>query len=181
MITLLYKKKGEKEDLKKWRPISLLNVDYKILAKAMANCLKKLIEKIVNPYQTCGIPGRQIADSLTLVQDTIEYVKSQKVPTALVSLDQKKNFDHVSHKFMDRTLRTLGLGVFFCDVVTAMYRDTSSTALVNGWKTDPLPVLNHLVVGKKETSTLGFRKMIHSLLRDYAALDGSDDDSDDDT
>ncbi|KAJ1112558.1 hypothetical protein NDU88_000820 [Pleurodeles waltl] len=40
---------------------------------------------------------------------------------------------------------------------------------------------NRLVVGKKETSTLGCRKMIHSLLRDYAALDGSDDDSDDET
>ncbi|KAJ1144822.1 hypothetical protein NDU88_011116 [Pleurodeles waltl] len=41
-----------------------------------------------------------------------------------------------------------------------------------------LPVLqNHLVVGKKETSTLGCRKMIHSLLHDYTAMDGSDDDS----
>ncbi|KAJ1190251.1 hypothetical protein NDU88_006989 [Pleurodeles waltl] len=45
---------------------------------------------------------------------------------------------------------------------------------------ETLPVLqNRLVVGKKETSTLGCQKMIHSLMRDYAALDGSDDDSDD--
>ncbi|KAJ1214462.1 hypothetical protein NDU88_002081 [Pleurodeles waltl] len=43
---------------------------------------------------------------------------------------------------MDRTLRALGLGDFFCDVVSAMYRDTSSTALVNGWRTDPFPVLS---------------------------------------
>ncbi|KAJ1151257.1 hypothetical protein NDU88_004041 [Pleurodeles waltl] len=76
MIPLLYKQKGEKEDLKNWRPISLLNVDYKLLAKAMANRLKKVIEKIVHPDQTCGIPGRQIVDSLALVRDTIEYVKS---------------------------------------------------------------------------------------------------------
>ncbi|KAJ1185214.1 hypothetical protein NDU88_002008 [Pleurodeles waltl] len=40
---------------------------------------------------------------------------------------------------------------------------------------------NRLLVGKKETSILGCQKMIHSLLRDYAALDGSDDDSDDET
>ncbi|KAJ1167443.1 hypothetical protein NDU88_007834 [Pleurodeles waltl] len=93
MITLLYKQKGEKEDLKNVRPISLVSVDYKLLAKAMANCLKKVIEKIVHPDQTCGIPDRQIADSLALVRDTIEYVKSRKVPTALVSLDQEKAFD----------------------------------------------------------------------------------------
>ncbi|KAJ1149807.1 hypothetical protein NDU88_002612 [Pleurodeles waltl] len=139
-ITLLYKQKGEKEDLKNWRPISLLNVDYKLLAKAMANRLKKVIEKIVHPDQTCGIPGQQITDSLA--RDTIEYVKSQKVQTPVVSLDQEKAFDRVSHEFMDRTLSALGLGDFFCDVVTAMYRNTSSTALVNGWKTDPFPVLS---------------------------------------
>ncbi|KAJ1149824.1 hypothetical protein NDU88_002628 [Pleurodeles waltl] len=40
---------------------------------------------------------------------------------------------------------------------------------------------NRLVVEKKETSTPVCRKMIHSLLRDYAALDGSDNDSDDET
>ncbi|KAJ1169290.1 hypothetical protein NDU88_001183 [Pleurodeles waltl] len=85
---------------------------------------------------------RAIADSLSLVRDTIEYVKSRKDLTALVSLDQEKAFDRVSHEFMDQTLRALGLGDFFCDVVTAMYRDTSSTALVNGWKTDPFPVLS---------------------------------------
>ncbi|KAJ1129551.1 hypothetical protein NDU88_007919 [Pleurodeles waltl] len=137
MITLLCKQKGEKEKLKNWRPISLLNVDYKILAKAMANRLKKVIAKTVHPDQTCGIPGRQIADSLALVWDTIECVKSQKVQAALVSLEQEKAFDHVSHDFMDWTLRALG--DFFCDVVTTMYRDTSSTALVNGWKPYPIP------------------------------------------
>ncbi|KAJ1167571.1 hypothetical protein NDU88_007960 [Pleurodeles waltl] len=123
MITLLYKQKGEKEDLRNWRPISFLNVDYKLLAKAIANRLKKVIKKIVHPDQTCGILGRQIADSLALVRDTIEYVKSRKVPMALVSLDQEKAFDRVSHEFMDRTLRALGLGDFFHDVVTAMSKD----------------------------------------------------------
>ncbi|KAJ1110724.1 hypothetical protein NDU88_008072 [Pleurodeles waltl] len=77
MITLLYKQKGEKEDLKNCRAISFLNVDYKLLAKAMANRLKKVIEKIVHPDETCEIPGQQIADSLALVRDTIEYIKSQ--------------------------------------------------------------------------------------------------------
>ncbi|KAJ1167446.1 hypothetical protein NDU88_007837 [Pleurodeles waltl] len=70
----------------------------------------------------------------------IEYVKSRKVPTALVSLDQEKAFDRVFHEFMDRTLRALG-------VVTAMYRDTSSTALISGWKTDPFPVLSGVKQG----------------------------------
>ncbi|KAJ1095907.1 hypothetical protein NDU88_001057 [Pleurodeles waltl] len=76
MIMLLYKQKGMKEDLKNWRPILLLNVDYKILVKAMANRPKKEIAKIIPPDQSCGILGRQITDSPALVRDTIEYVKS---------------------------------------------------------------------------------------------------------
>ncbi|KAJ1167416.1 hypothetical protein NDU88_007807 [Pleurodeles waltl] len=47
---------------------------------------------------------------------------------------------------MDPTLRALGLGDYFCEVVTAMDRDTSSTALVNGWRTDPFPVLSTLTL-----------------------------------
>ncbi|KAJ1149772.1 hypothetical protein NDU88_002577 [Pleurodeles waltl] len=108
----------------------------------MANRLKKVKEKIVHPDQTCGIPGRQIADSLALVRDTIEYVKSRKIPTALVSLDEEKAFDHASHEFMDQTLRALEPGDDLSDMLTAMYSDIFSTALVNGWKTDPFPVLS---------------------------------------
>ncbi|KAJ1182770.1 hypothetical protein NDU88_007951 [Pleurodeles waltl] len=74
IITLLYKQKGEKEDLKNWRPIFVLNVDYRILGEAMANRLKKVIAKIVHPDPTCGIPGRQIADSLALVRDMIQHL-----------------------------------------------------------------------------------------------------------
>ncbi|KAJ1169977.1 hypothetical protein NDU88_001858 [Pleurodeles waltl] len=64
----------------------------------------------------------EFADSLALVQYRIEYVKSRKVQVALVSLDQEKVFDHVSHEFMERTIRALGLGDLFCDVVTNPFR-----------------------------------------------------------
>ncbi|KAJ1169757.1 hypothetical protein NDU88_001648 [Pleurodeles waltl] len=90
---------------------------------------------------------------MALVRDTIEYIKSRKVQAALVSLDQEKAFNCFSHEFMDQTLRALGLCDFFAT--------------------------NRLVVGTKEASTLACRKMILSLLRDYAALDGLDDNSND--
>ena len=142
MITILYKRKGERSDLKHWRPISLLNVDYKILAKVLANRLKSVIGQIIHPDQTCGIPGRRIADSLALVRDTVQYIQDRRVHAALVSLDQEKAFDRVSHEFMCRTLRRLGLGELFCSYVNVMYKDICSLVLVNGWKTDPFEVLS---------------------------------------
>lgn len=142
MITILYKRKGERSDLKNWRPISLLNVDYKILAKVLANRLKSVIGQIIHPDQTCGIPGRRIADSLALVRDTVQYIHGRHVHAALVSLDQEKAFDRVSHEFMCRALRRFGLGEMFCSYVNVMYTDISSLVLVNGWKTDPFPILS---------------------------------------
>ncbi|KAJ1080742.1 hypothetical protein NDU88_000936 [Pleurodeles waltl] len=104
MITLLYKHKGERCDLKNWRPISLLNVDYKILAKTMVNRLKGAMGELVHPDQTCGVPGRRIADSLALIRDTIQYITDRNIHVAMVCLDQEKAFDRVSHEFMEKLL-----------------------------------------------------------------------------
>ncbi|KAJ1164408.1 hypothetical protein NDU88_004847 [Pleurodeles waltl] len=91
MIALLYKHKGERCDLKKWRPISLLNVDYKILAKTMVNRLKGAMGEIVHPDQTCGLPGRRVADSLALIRDTIQYITDRNICAELLAEYIRKN------------------------------------------------------------------------------------------
>ena len=59
IITLLYKK-GDRTSLKNWRPISLLNIDYKIAAKALAIRLSKVIGSIINEDQSGYLKGQQI-------------------------------------------------------------------------------------------------------------------------
>lgn len=75
VITLIYKKKGDKKLLEYWRPISLNNVDYKIIARVMANRLKLVLPNIVSESQTCCITGRDIADTLVSVRDIIDLVE----------------------------------------------------------------------------------------------------------
>lgn len=62
-ISLLYKK-GEREDLANWRPITLLNSDYKILAKAITLRLGVVMEMVVHPDQTRGVRGRSASLNL---------------------------------------------------------------------------------------------------------------------
>ena len=54
LITLLFKK-GDRLDPKNWRPISLLNSDYKILARILAGRLSKVLQLLIHPDQSCGV------------------------------------------------------------------------------------------------------------------------------
>ncbi|KAJ4429879.1 hypothetical protein ANN_22083 [Periplaneta americana] len=71
-----------------FRPISLLNTDYKLLMKVMVNCLKEVLPDIIQIGQTCGIPGRNIFQNLATVRNAImHYHIHPNEQAALISLD----------------------------------------------------------------------------------------------
>ena len=51
------------------RPITLLNVDYKLISKVLTNRLKKVMPDIICPFQTCGVPGRSIHENVQIMRD----------------------------------------------------------------------------------------------------------------
>ena len=110
ILTLAFKGKDDanKNDqlfLKNWRPISLLSVDYKIGAKALANRLQKLLHYVISPDQTCNVPGRSILDNLYLIRDSYEYIFQKQFPITMISLDQEKVFDHINWEFLDKVMQ----------------------------------------------------------------------------
>ena len=72
---LIPKGTNDKRELKNWRPISLLNVDYKILAKVLANRLQKVISRIISPDQVGYLKGRYIGDNIRAMLDILEITK----------------------------------------------------------------------------------------------------------
>ena len=68
---MLLPKKGGAEDLEDFRPISLLGGLYKLLAKVLANRLKKVIGKVVSPDQNVFVMGRQILDVSLIANEVI--------------------------------------------------------------------------------------------------------------
>ncbi len=67
VITLIPKKDSNLEILTNWRPISLLNVDYKIATKAIANRIKKVLPNIINSSQTGFLKGRYIGENIRTI------------------------------------------------------------------------------------------------------------------
>ncbi|KAI8521374.1 hypothetical protein Bbelb_011280 [Branchiostoma belcheri] len=133
-------KKGDPLNPANRRPISLLNVDYKILSKALANRLKSVAQEVVHSNQSCGIPGRSIEDSVTLLRDITEYVNSKNLPCVFLALDQEKAFDRVDHEYMGRVLNRLGFGPSFQRWIQVLYTNVSSKVLVNGFVSDAVSV-----------------------------------------
>ena len=94
-VTRIIYKKGDKRNLKHWRPISLLNVDYKICSKALTNRLALVLPKIIDTDRTCSIPGRSIFNNLNLIHHVLDYIGKTSETGILLSLDQEKAFDRV--------------------------------------------------------------------------------------
>ena len=89
----LVPKKGDLKDLRNWRPIKLLSVDNKIMAKALMRRFQGLITSVIGPDQTCSVQGWSTNGNLLLVRDLIIHSGEQRSPLCLLSLDQEKAFD----------------------------------------------------------------------------------------
>lgn len=138
LITLICKDPHNAESLKYWRPISLLNVDYKIISKVLSMRLGSVLADIIHFDQTCAVPNRSILDNAHLVRNITDYAAQKQIDLALVSLDQSKAFDRVSFNFLFLTLKKFGFGPNFIKWIKILYTDINSSIIVNGHFTDPV-------------------------------------------
>ena len=104
VITLIYKNKGEFDNLKNWRPITLCNLDYKILTKILTNRLKQINTNIINNLQTSGLMNKSIINNALNIENIINYIEENEEEALIISLDQEKAFDRVEHKYLFKVL-----------------------------------------------------------------------------
>lgn len=126
-------KKGDCLDMRNWRPISLLNVDYKLAVRAIAARLLKVIHLIVHKDQTCGVPGRYIGENVAFLRDVASYATTFDAPVVISSLDQEKAFDRVDWNFMHATLLKMGFGRSFLKWAHLFYTGVQSSVNVNSY------------------------------------------------
>ena len=132
LISLVFKD-GDRLLHKNWRPISLLNVDYKICARAIAGRLLKVIHHVVARDQICGVPHHFIGENVALLRDVVNNANETDLPIVILSLGKEKAFDRVDWPFLQSTLFRLGFGPSFIKWVALFYSEIRSSIIINGY------------------------------------------------
>jgi len=132
VLTLLPKAGKDLTKIKNWRPISILNVDYKIYAKILANRIKPVLPSIINRDQTGYIQGRLIGENVRTVKDIIDYFKDKNTESVLLFVDFEKAFDSLEWDFLSHSLESFGFGMNFIHYVKTLYSHICSSIINNG-------------------------------------------------
>ena len=104
------KKDKDKRLIKNWRPISLLNVDSKLISKPLGNRLQDVMPNLVSENQSAYVNNRFISKSGKLISDILEITDSLQVDDLLMTIDIEKAFDSVNQFFLTSILKRYGFG-----------------------------------------------------------------------
>ena len=132
LITCIPKPEKPRDQLKSWRPITLLNVDLKIASASIANRLKTHLNKIISETQKGYVKGRYIGECTRLIYDILYESKKNNKQGLLLLVDFQKAFDSLEIPFLQRALRFFGLKNDFCNWVNLFYTDINSSITNNG-------------------------------------------------
>ena len=125
-------KKGGAEELKYFRPISLVGSVYKLIAKVLANRLKKVMHGLVNTAQNAFVEGRQILDTSLIANEVIDSILRKKEKGLLCKSDIERAYDKIDWSFVLNVLQRMGFGEKWSRWIKWCISTTSFSILVNG-------------------------------------------------
>jgi len=134
-MSLLYKK-NDKRDIRNYRPITLLNTDYKIYTKIMANRLRNIAPKLIHKDQAGFMPKRSIYDQTKIVELMIKWCENTDSKGMVVCLDQEKAYDRIDLNYLWKTLEAFGLPTQIIARIKNLYNTASTAIRINGFVSD---------------------------------------------
>jgi len=117
-----------------FRPISLINFNYKIISKILSNRFKPLIHKIISPTQSAFLKGRSIHNNTILAHEGFHTMKQKKGNGGLMALklDMEKAFDSMEWNFLLKIFKLLGFNPIWINWISQCLSTSSFSILLDG-------------------------------------------------
>jgi hypothetical protein len=123
-----------------YRPITLLNTDYKILSHIIVNRLRPALSDTLHPSQYGGVPGNTIFDAVASVWDAIAYTELTHASLCILSLDFTAAFDRNSHNYLFRITKNYDYSIKIIPPMQAIYDKPFSWVQIKGYVAGPFPI-----------------------------------------
>jgi hypothetical protein len=162
LLTTIYKGKGDPLEISNRRPISLLNIDYKILSRILNFRLLKVVKKIISPHQNGFIPDRSIFSNIICLEDAIFTARTTHQNTVISLIDFEKAFDSISHVSIEKILTHIGCPPAFSNTIMEMIIGSTSQVSVKGFLSNPFEIQRGTKQGDPISPTL-FALVIETL------------------
>ena len=133
-------KKGERNNIANYHPITVLNTDYKIMTKAIANKLAEVAPHLIHHDQAGFIKGRSIFDQVKLAKLILNYRRIAKCNGAIIALDQEKAYNKILHPYLWKVLEKFNLPQHLIKTIKHLYKNAITSILINGILSEPYPV-----------------------------------------
>ncbi len=133
----IYKEKGERTRVVNYRPITLLNTDYKLLSKILAVRLAEVAPQLIHRAQAGFVPGRKIQNHTQLARLMMHWAEENEENGAIVALDQEKAYDKIAHDYLWRVLQKFGIPATFIHMVQSLYKGAVTSVMINGILSEP--------------------------------------------
>jgi hypothetical protein len=122
------------------RPITLLNNDYKIVARILVHRLRPIMEQHLISTQYSGVPGNTILDAVATIRDTIEHAEHTNTTLCMLTLDIKNAFDRIAYSYLFTILHSYGLNPTLINLIRNFDYGATSAVQINGHFHGPIPI-----------------------------------------
>ena len=154
VINLIPKPKKDPRKLLHLRPISLLNVDLKIIEKILANRIRAVIDDIIDTDQKGFLSNRRISVNIRKILDIMKNADDEKLEAVILSVDFQKCFDMIEHQAVYGSLKFFGFGEKYIDMVRTIYCGAHATVQNNGTFSERFPIQRGVRQGSPNSSFL---------------------------
>lgn len=125
-IIKLLPKGDDKTQVKNWRPIALLNLSSKIVAKVLARRIVGLLNEFISPTQTGFMKGRFILENLITSWDAMHLAKSEGQNVVMLLLVFEKAYNRIEWPFVMGMLQAFGFPPYFWKWINNLLKDSST-------------------------------------------------------